>query len=159
MNESDKKLVIYGLGILAVYILILKPILIKLGLQSDPEREKTEERKTSQIDEQIKLVTKTQQPTKSVQEWQTIADAIYEDLRYVGYADNKKDAVYQVCRVKNDADFWTLYKLFAKRRDYVFGIPSGSLMDLQQYLKANLSQSDFDVINNNYKRKGIKFSF
>ena len=47
---------------------------------------------------------KTQTPTKSKGEWQIIANQIYEDLRYSAIDDDKKDAQYQVSRVKNDAD-------------------------------------------------------
>jgi hypothetical protein len=159
MNKQEEKYLLYGLGILAVYILILRPIFIKLGLQKDPEREQTEERKTSQLQQQINDILKTQKPTKSVQEWQVIADAIYQDLRYSALSDNKSDAGYQVARVKNEADFWTLYKLFAKRREYLFGIPNGELMDLQQFIKSNLSNDQIEKINQNYKNKGIKFQF
>ena len=159
MNKQEEKFVIYGLSILAVYILILRPIFIKLGLQKDPERTATEERKESQLEQQIADVSKTQKPTKSVQEWQVIADAIYKDLRYSALDDDKNDAGYQVARVKNEADFWTLYKLFAKRREYLFGIPNGDLMDLQQFVKSNLSKDQITKINQNYKSKGIKFQF
>ena len=159
MTKEEEKFLLYGLGILAIYILILRPIFIKLGLQQDPLRLLTEERKRTQIEQQISDVLKIQKPTKTLEEWQVIADAIYQDLRYSMLSDNKADAGYQVARVKNDADFWTLYKLFAKRREYYFGIPSGDLMDLQQFITSNLSKEAISKINQNYKNKGIKFQF
>ena len=159
MTKQEQKLLIYGVGAVVVYIEIIKPILVKIGLQKSAEVKATEERKQNQLDEQIKEVSKTQQPTKSVQEWQVIADAIYKDLRYSALDDNKDDAGYQVSRVKNDADFWQLYKLFGQRREYFFGIPNGALMDLTQFIKSNLKDSAIATINKNYRSKNIKFQF
>ena len=159
MTKQEQKLLLYGVGAVVVYIAIIKPILVKIGLQKSAEVKATEERKQSQLEEQIKEVSKTQKPTKSVQEWQVIADAIYKDLRYSALDDNKDDAGLQVARVKNDADFWQLYKLFGQRREYFFGIPNGALMDLTQFIKSNLKQSAIDTINKNYRSKNIKFQF
>lgn len=148
-----------GAGI-AGYFLVLRPLLIKIGILSDPARIATETRKTEQIDNEIKAQTDSGlKPTKSVQEWQTIADQIYQDLRYSALDDNKADAVYQAARVKNDLDFWILYKLFGKRREYLFGIPSGGLMDLPQFIRSNVSTDKIAQLNWNYQNKGIKFRY
>lgn len=159
MTKQEEKLLLYGVGAIVVYIAILQPILIKLGLQKSIEVKETEERKKEQINNELDNALKTQQPTKSVQEWQIIADQIYKDLRYSALDDNKADAGYQVARVKNNADFWTLYKYFAKRREYLFGIPNGDLMDLQQFIRSNLKESAINDINKNYRSKNIKFQF
>ncbi len=159
MTKQEEKLLTYGIGAIVVYILLIKPIFQKLGLQKSEEEKRTEERKQSQLETEIKEAKKTQQPTKSVQEWQVIADTIYKDLRYSALDDNKADAGYQVARVRNDLDFWTLYKLFGQRREYLFGIPNGALMDLPQFIKSNLRQSAIDTINKNYRAKNIKFQF
>ena len=159
MNKQEQKLLLYGVGIVAVYILLIKPIFQKLGLQKSEEEKRTEERKNAQLEEQIKESSKTQQPSKTIQEWQVVADTIYKDLRYSALDDNKADAGYQVARVKNDIDFWTLYKLFGQRREYFFGIPNGALMDLPQFIKSNLKQNAIDNINKNYRSKNIKFQF
>lgn len=160
MNRDDKTLLIIAGGSLAGYFLILKPVLEKLGLKKSAEEKETEQRKKQQIDDQIKLIQKQGiKPTKSVQEWQTIADQIYMDLRYSALDDNKADAAYQVTRVKNDADFWQLYKLFGKRKEYLFGVPVGGLQDLQRFIRGNLTKSTIEKINDNYRRKGMKFRF
>lgn len=164
MKKDNQQLLIYAGGLAILYFGVLRPILNKFGItksQADQQAQKEiEEQRKKQLDQQqSQLQQQGIKPTKTDQEWQVIADTIYEDLRYAFYADNKKDAVYQVARVKNDADFWLLYRKFKKRRDYVLGIPSGDLMDLPNYLKANLSKEDFDVINDNYRRKNIKFRF
>lgn len=159
MTKQEEKFLIYGLGAVVVYILLIKPIFQKLGLQKSEEEKRTEERKSNQLETEIKEAKKTQQPTKSIQEWQVIADTIYKDLRYSALDDNKADAGYQIARVRNDLDFWTLYKLFGQRREYLFGIPNGALMDLPQFIKSNLRQSAIDTINKNYRSKNIKFQF
>jgi hypothetical protein len=159
MTKQEEKLFTYGIGAIVVYLLLIKPIFQKLGLQKSEEEKRTEERKQSQLETEIKEAKKTQQPTKTVQEWQVIADTIYKDLRYSALDDNKADAGYQVARVRNDLDFWTLYKLFGQRREYLFGIPNGALMDLPQFIKSNLRQSAIDTINKNYRSKNIKFQF
>jgi len=159
MKKEEEKLLMYGLGFIAAYILIIKPILVKIGLLEDEARLKTEERKKTQIQTQIDESAKTQKQTKTDQEFQVIADQIYEDLRYSAISDNKSDAAYQVARVKNDTDLWILYKYFAKRREYLFGLPSGSLQDLSQFINSNLSTSVINQINKNYQSKNIKFRF
>lgn len=159
MDKQTKNLII-GAGVLAVaYFGIINPLLKKLGFKKTAEEIETERRKQAQLEEQVQKVAKDQKPTKSIQEWQVIADQIYEDLKYSAVSDQKADAAYQVARVKNDADFWLLFKYFAKRREYLFGIPSGSLQNLSQFIISNLSQSTIDKINDNYRRKNIKFRF
>jgi hypothetical protein len=159
MDKQTKDIII-GAGVLAVaYFGIINPLLKKLGLKKTAEELATEKRKQAQLEQQVQSVAKDQKPTKSVEEWQVIADQIYEDLKYSAISDNKADAAYQVTRVKNDADVWLLFKYFAKRREYLFGIPSGSLMNLSQFIISNLSQGVIDKINDNYRRKNIKFRF
>jgi len=159
MTKQEEKYLIYGVGLIVAYNLIIKPIFQKLGLQKSEEEKRTEERKQTQLETEITEAKKTQQATKTIQEWQVIADTIYKDLRYSALDDNKADAGYQVARVKNDLDFWTLYKLFGQRREYLFGIPNGALMDLPQFIKSNLKKSAVDSINKNYRSKNIKFQF
>lgn len=159
MNKQTEKLLITG-GIIAVaYFGIINPLLKKIGLKKGKEEKETEEKNKQLLNEHVKDVLKVQKPTKSVEEWKVIADQIYEDLHYAAPSDNKADAGYQVTRVKNDADFWVLFQQFKKRREYLFGIPSGSLMNLQQFIVSNLSKDAIAKINDNYRRKGIKFRF
>lgn len=152
---KDKKTIFYIGGAIAAYFLILKPILEKLGLQKTIEEKQQEQN----ISDYVADVLKKQNPTKSKGEWQIIANQIYEDLRYSAIDDNKKDAQYQVSRVKNDADVATLIQVFGNRQEYAFGLPVGSLKDLQQFIKSNLSTNQIMAINLNYSRKGIKYRF
>lgn len=159
LSAQEKQFLFYALVFAVAYFLVIRPLFIKIGLKKDPEVIATEERKQEQIENQIKEIGKTEKPTKSEAEFQVIADQIYNDLRYSAASDNKSDAGYQVARVKNNADFWLLYKLFGKRREYLFGIPSGSLMDLSSFIRSNLSDKAIKTINSNYASKGIKFRF
>lgn len=159
MKKEHSQVIIAIAVIIAVYFLFIRPIAIKFGLISDPRMKETEDRKNTQLLNEIKNTSQQQKPTKTEQQWQVIADQIYNDLRYSAISDNKDSAAYQVCRVQNDADFWTLYKLFGQRREYLFGIPSGGLMNLSQFIKSNLSKAKIEAINKNYRSKNIKFEF
>jgi len=158
-RTEQKKILTGGVVALLAYFGIIKPVLTKLGVFKSKELKDTENRKNLQLEDQIKNFSKTEKLTKTIQEWQVIADQIYNDLRYTAISDNKDDAGYQVSRVKNTLDFWQLYKLFGKRREYVFGVPSGSLQDLSQFIRSNLSAKKIEQINKNYLSKKIKFQF
>ena len=159
MKDNQKKLLIYGGVAVGAYYLIIKPFLIKLGIVESPQQAAQKEQQTQNIQDYISSSTATQQPTKGVGEWQIISNQIYQDLKFSSIADNTSDAVAQLTRVKNGADFALLYQTFGTRQKYFFGVPYGGLMDLQQFVTASLSNSDIAVINNNYSRKGIKYQF
>lgn len=149
---KDKKTVYYIGGAVLAYLFIIRPVLQKFGIIKTKDqiiRDKEKEQ----------FLNQEGTPTKTPGEWAIIADQIYENLRYTALSDNKADAGYQVSRVKNSADFALLYKAFGKRREYAFGIPAGSEKDLAQFIRTNLSNSAIQIINNNYRLKGIKFQY
>jgi hypothetical protein len=88
-----------------------------------------------------------------------IADQIYQDLKFSRVSDDREDAGVQVTRVKNNADFKLLYKAFGKRQEYTFGIPTGGEKDLAAFIVANMPREKIEIINKNYRSKGIKFQF
>jgi len=150
---KDKKNLYYIGGAIIAYFFVLKPIFEKLGITKTKEeidRDKAKEKF---------LVNTGEKPTKSEGEWAIIADQIHEDLRYTALDDDKADAAYQTARVKNNADLKLLYKNFGKRQEYFFGVPSGSEKDLQQFLRSNLSDSQIQIINQNYRNKNISFQY
>ena len=157
-KNYDNLLIAGGLAV-GGYFLILKPLLEKLGLKKDPEVVATEQKNNGRLLNWVTDAVKAQPVTKSEQEWKIIADQIWEDLHYSSLDDNKEDAVYQVCRVKNDADFAVLFKMFAKRQEYAFGIKVGNLKNLAQFINSNLNSKQIARIHDNYKRRGIKFRF
>jgi len=155
MTSQNKKYLFYGIGAVAAYFFLLKPILKGLGLQ----KTQTEKEAEAAINKYLNSQISTGTPSKSPGEWAIIADQIYNDLRYTAISDNKANATYQIARCKNGADVALLIKSFGKRREYYFGLPAGSEMDLQQFVISNLSSTQIANINDNFKRKGIKYQF
>ena len=121
MSASTEKVVTYAIGAGITYFLIVKPVLVKLGILKSAAEIAQENINTENVDTYISNTLRVQSPTKSVGEWTLIADQIYQDLKFSSISDNKADAGYQVTRVKNEADFATLYKAFGKRQEYYFG--------------------------------------
>lgn len=156
---DGQRIITYALVIGGGYYFIIRPLMVKLGILPSPQQVAQEAASTQNISDYINASLAKQQPTKSKGEWQIIANNIYNDLKQSGVADNKSDAGYQVARVQNDADFALLYDTFGSRQEYFFGIPTGGMQDLVQFINGNLSTSDIAVINDNYSRKGIKFRF
>jgi hypothetical protein len=133
--------------------------LVKFGIIKSPSIRRQELEQTQNIEDYLNQSISRQTPTKSKGEWQIIANNIYNDLSKSSIADNKSDAGYQVSRVQNDADFSLLYDTFGKRQEYYFGIPTGGLQDLVQFIVGNLDRSEINKINNNFSTKRIKFRF
>ena len=158
-SNPNTKIITYAIGIGASYFLILKPILVKLGFMQSAEQVKQDLSQTQNIQDYLGQSIATQTPSKSRGEWQIIANNIYNDLYHAGVSDNKSDAGYQLARVQNDADFSVLYDTFGKRQEYFFGVPTGGLQDLVQFIIGNLDRTEINKINDNYTRKGIKFRF
>jgi len=156
MTSQDKNLA-YIIGGIAAYFLVLRPLFEKMGIVES--REETQQRNYKEEEKSKYLDPGTEKPTKSAGEWVIIADQIYQDLKFSRISDNRKDAGYQIARVKNNADFKLLYKAFGKRQEYTFGIPAGGEKDLAGFVVDNLERSQIEIINNNYRHKGIKFQF
>lgn len=149
---KDKKTLYYLGGAVLTYLFIVRPVLQKFGIV------KTREQIIRDKEKDI-FLNQGGTPTKTAGEWAIIADQIHENLRYTAFDDDKADAGYQVSRVKNNADFALLYKAFGKRREYFFGIPSGSEKDLAQFIRSNLDNTAIQQINRNYSSKGITFQY
>jgi len=159
ISKQNEKILTYAIGIGAGYFFVIQPLLVKFGIIKSPALRQQEIEQGQNIEEYLNQALISQKPTKSKGEWQIIANNIYNDLSRSSVADNKSDAGYQVSRVQNDADFSLLYDTFGKRQEYYFGIPTGGLQDLVQFIVSNLDKSEISKINDNYSRKGIKFRF
>lgn len=143
-------LIIAGIGIGAFFM--GKKLLELIGLGDDKDSNLS----AKLLEETEKKLRKTMQPSKTELEWQNIAQAIYQDLKYSSLDDNKSDAVYQICRVQNDLDVLLLLKYFGKRQEYAFGIPTGSPQTLQEFIISNIDEKGKNSIAWNYANKGIK---
>jgi hypothetical protein len=159
IDKQTQKLLLYTAIGGGAYFLILKPLLVKLGIIKSSLELQQEQSQKENIDSYIKSSLSNQTPTKTNGEWQIIADQIYNDLKYSGIADNKSDAGYQVARVQNNADIATLIQVFGMRQESFFGINTGGLQNLPQFIIGNLSKSEIAKINDNYARKNIKFRY
>jgi hypothetical protein len=158
-QENKKLLTTVGIAV-AAYLIVIKPLFQSLGITKSAEEKAKEKSDAANINEIEKnLNARGLALTKSKAEWDMIADTIYNNLRYSAIADNKADAGYQVARVQNDADIIYLVKTFGKRQEYLFGLPSGSPMSLNEFITSNLTRENINLINDNYTRKGMSFKF
>lgn len=157
MSNEDKKLLLYVGAAAAGYFLILKPFLEKLGIVKSKDEKEEEKKQTDSQNDYLK--NSNGGLTKSLSEWQIIANTIYEDLRYSSIDDNKADAGYQVARVQTEKDLAALIKAFGFKQEYFFGLPTGGKKDLPAFIRTNLSKSAIDKINWNYRSKNIKFQY
>lgn len=156
MDKSTENILITG-GILAVaYFGIIRPLTNTLGFTKSAEETAKENAQAADLQSMVNTILKTQNPSKTAAEWGSIADQIWQDLRYSSLDDNKADAVYQVCRVKNDADLVLLNQKFGYRQEYWFGVPTGSKKNLASFLTSNLSASQLNEIRGNHSRKNLK---
>jgi hypothetical protein len=158
-TNPNQKILIYAIGVGAGYLLIVRPLLVKLGIVKSSAEIQQEIYQSGNVQDYINTAVAKQTPTKSKGEWQIVADQLYYDLKFASPSDDKADAGYQISRVQNDADFALLYDTFGKRQEYYFGIPAGGLQDLVQMVTSNLDRAALNKINDNYLRKGIKFRF
>lgn len=138
---------ITGAGLYILYRLFFKK----------SETEKAQEAAAGDVKAYVQAATAAQTPTKTRGEWALIADTIYNDLRYSRIDDDHGDAVYQLARAKNDADVATIIDIFGKRQEYLFGLPVGDEMALPTFVRSNLNDTEINTVNDNYKRKNIKF--
>lgn len=159
VGKDGQQIITYSLVAAGAYFFIIKPVLVKLGIMKSAQELQQEASQQQNISDYIDQSLSKQLPTKSKGEWQIIANNIYNDLKFSGASDNKTDAGYQVARVQNDADFALLYDTFGQRQEYFFGLPTGGLQDLVQFIHGNLDKTSISIINDNYTRKGIKFRF
>ncbi len=151
--------IVLGAGLLVGGYFVVKPLLEFLNIKEDPEDKQIRKDKEKSLKDWEKQISQTQRPTKSAAEWHVIADQIYDDLKFSAISDDPEDAGYQVARVKNDADFLQLFKAFGERQEYAFGIPIRGRVNLASFIRYNLSPEKIGKVNDNYRRKGIKFRF
>lgn len=156
-NINTTNLILGGGLLFAAYLIIKK---VGQGLtifKSDAEiaAEKQQEKALQQT---INSVLSKQKPTKTEGEWGLIVSQIFDDLKQA-VGDNNKNAVINLARAKNEADVYTMIKLFGKRQEHWFGVPRGGVVNLQQFVRNNLNAKEIATVNNNYKNKGIKYRF
>lgn len=141
-----------GVGLYLFYKFFLKKT------ETEKAQQQSQQDVTTYVQQSTSGQTASTTPTKTRGEWALIADTIYEDLKYSRVSDNHGDAIYQLARPKNDADVALLIDTFGTRQEYFFGVPTTE-GTLPVFVNSNLSNNERNIINDNYKRKNIKFRF
>jgi len=157
--EPYIKPILYGVGALIVlyYVSqIMDYILEFIGVKDSKKQIEKDDNDEDDLNENVE-VQKTSL-TKSVAEWNQIADVIYQSLNKSSVSNDIDLAGLQVCRVRTNADVAQLMKSFSKRQDYFFGIPQGAAQGLEYFVTKKMP-SKVSAINNHYKRKNISKRF
>lgn len=155
MDDNSKDLIKAGAILAIIYFGVVRPITNTLGLTKSAADKAEDNSRLDATQNIIDSILAKQKPTKTPGEWKLIADTIHRNLGTSAISDNKADAVYQVCRIQNDADAAWLLKQFGYRNEYYFGIPTGT-KNLPSFLVSNLSDSQLNTIRWNHTNKGIK---
>lgn len=110
--------------------------------------------------EAVKLEKEGVKPSRSLGQWEIVADSIYNSMKFSYVSDNKSNIERQLKMVQNDLDLALLIKAYGTRQHYTFAFPDGNKTTLiGQIATGELSDSRIQSINNNYAQKGIKFRF
>ena len=98
--------------------------LIKTGSEAATEKQevKTLEKVKQEVEISGRKLYDGQPLTKPVNEWLEIADTLHQSMKFSSLDDNYETAVYQLCRVKNDADITKLIEVFGARQESYFGL-------------------------------------
>jgi len=159
IDKQTQGTIIFVGSIAAAYFLLIKPLAEKLGLKKTKEQKEQATKEVQSIEQYVKDTIKRQSPTKSKGEWTLVANALYQNMGYSRWDDNYEAAGVNLTKVKNDGDVATLISQFGRRQEYFFGIPTGGLSTLPEFVTRNLSRTKIEAINDNYRRKNIKFRF
>lgn len=157
INKDTKQILTYAAIVGGGYFLVLKPILVKLGILKSADELAQEAAQSKNLT--VLTNYNNANLSKSIGEWQSIANAIYTNLKDLAVLDNVNDAIYQLCRVQTEDDVKALINCFGYRQVTAFGISYGSKLMLPQFITQSLSSSEINTVNNNYTRKNIKFRF
>lgn len=159
IDKQTQGTIIFVGSIAAAYFLLIKPLAEKLGLKKTKEEKEQEKKETEAVEQYVKDSIRRQNPTKSAGEWTLVANQLYQNMGYSRFDDDYEAAGVNLTRPKNDADVALLINQFGKRQEYFFGIPTGGKSTLPEFVGRNLSRGKIEAINDNYKRKNIKFKF
>lgn len=112
---------------------------------------------------EINALNKKYTPTFQPSNYLAFANSIYEGTKY-GIGDNYGSVRDILKKMKNDLDVLLLIKAYGSRQNYIFGIPQGEKKDLFTNIREELgneffglSSSKLDAINEDWKKKNIKY--
>jgi hypothetical protein len=148
LDKQQQQTILFVGAVTLGYFYVIKPILEKFGGKKSAEQKKLEKRKKEQIDVKVQEEKKIFKGYLSDAEAQSIADSIYNSLATAEISDKPKIAEATLMKIRSDADWWNIYRLFGRRQQYFFGLRSGGLVDLDQFISENLSKKAIQRINN-----------
>lgn len=108
---------------------------------------------------------KTYTASYSASNYESIANAIYESIRYSGLDDDYKNTFNELLKIKNPLDLALLIKAYDKRQRYKFGIPDGDaetlIPSVSKELRSEIIVNPFaktkiEQINEVWQKRGIK---
>lgn len=152
----DPTILVIASGAALLYFGVLNPLLQWIGIKDDPNEKENKENEEEARKSTEKEILKQQKPTKTAAQLSAIVEVIYNAMKYSSVSDNYETAGYYLCLVQNDADVITLINLFGKRDECYFGLLCYT-KTLAQMVSSNLSKEKIAAINDNYRRKGIKY--
>jgi hypothetical protein len=158
LDKNQRQSLILVTGLAVGYFAILKPILNRLHLTKSEEEKNREKRRKKQLDEKVKEETKRVARRKSDAELQIVADNIYENIATSWWSDEKEKAagiLYD--KITTDSDMWQLIKLFGRRQEYWYGLPTGGLKDMETFMKTNFSADQIRRLNNGFRLYKMKY--
>jgi hypothetical protein len=144
-----------GIGV-AAYFLIVKPILVKVGILQSKEEKQVDDDRQSAIDKSAAEELKKKPPTFTDAILSSMADTLFESMRYSYVDDDYDEAETVLKRAVNDSDVYRLIQLFGVREECLFGILCTD-RTLPQWVKRNLTTSMIKKINDNYAAKNINY--
>jgi hypothetical protein len=160
MDKNTKDILIYGSTALALYFVLIRPLLQKIGIQKTAEQLEQERVSRAGREKFIEDTLKKQKPSRPSGQFAVWADQLYEYLKYSGISDKKKEAFELLFKfIHRDADIALLSKYFGARQEYNFGLPVGGLKNLSEFVVANLSRDQINRINQAYARSKMTFRF
>jgi hypothetical protein len=167
IDKNTKDIIVYAGTGLALYFILLRPLLQKLGIQKTSEelqQQKTQKQgRVKFIEDALKKPKKEQtaggKPTRPVGQYAIWADQIYEYLKRSAVSDNKVAAFNILMQfIQNDADIALLSKYFGTRSEFAFGLPTGK-KNLSEFIVTNLDKDTIARLNSAYARSKMTFRF
>lgn len=161
MKEQFKNLPQWSKGIIAVTVVAGIALVAYAAYKklNKSQQEKDAEEALKSVNKDIKDFSKSQKQSYPPSQYGTFADALFESMTGLGTNEQEIFSVFN--KMKNTLDVLFLIKAFGIREytdDRVF-IFNTKPMNLNQWLSAELSDSDKKELNKILSSKGINFQF
>jgi hypothetical protein len=161
LTEQDKKILLYGILGLLIFLLVTNKLkdLLNFFKSQDDTSEKKQETK-AEIEKDIKEKEKILKPTFSDSIYLQRANLIHDSLKY-STIDDKPDTAENaiINTIFNDLDFLKLAQAYGVRQLYIFGIPDGSARDLTATVTKEFSSKRLERVNETLRKRGVTISF